>query len=240
MKKLFFVIACLALPVFAEETTPPPPPLLENNADLSVLLTSGNTEITTVGLGLESTYRPEGWVAKGKVNYLTSKDTGSTKAESFSAELRGDRKLSDPLALFISGTYLKNRFTGFEDRMGALLGLSYAVYKDAEHTLTAETGPGVLYENRTDTTSQTFVNAQAGLTYAWKFSPTSELGAQISFLDNLKTTADWRLSSGVSLTTILNSIFSLKTGFKLDYLNIPVTGKKNTDTTTTVALVAKF
>lgn len=238
MNKLLLAIVVFPFIALAEEA--PAPPLWENSAELSFLLTSGNTDITTVGLGAASKYRPDPWTVGAKANYLSSRDTGSLKAESFFTEVRGERKITEPLSTFLLGSYLKNRFSGFDSRLGAEGGLSYLLLQQAEHSLTTEAGLGIYKENRVDGTNPSFPTARLGANYKWKFSETSEFETGLSFLDNLQTTSDWRLSNTNSITAIMTSVLSLKASFKVDHLNVPVTGKKKTDTTTTIALVAKF
>jgi len=238
--RLTLITLFLCLPAMAETEVPTPKPEWEGSAEASLLLTSGNTDITTGGLGLSSTYRPDPWTVGAKLNYLSSKDSGTLKAESFSTDVRGERKLTDPLAVFVLFTYLKNRFTGFDDRYGAEAGLSYQLLQQAEHTLSTEAGFGILKENRTDASGDSFATGRLAVDYKWKFSPTADFTTQVAYLDNLKTMKDWRLSNTNSVTAILTNLFSLRVSFKVDYINVPVTGKKKTDTTTTVALVAKF
>lgn len=234
---LFALSLCLSS--FAD-TAPAAPPEWEGSAEASLLLTSGNTELTTGGLGLATTYRPDPWTVGAKLNYLTSKDAGTLKAESFNTEARGERKIVEALSVFVNASYLKNRFTGFEDRIGSEAGLSYLLLQQDTHTLTTEVSAGILKENRVGAASDSFATGKLGVEYKWKFSPTAEFATAFSYLDNLKTMKDWRFSNTSSVTAILTSLFSLKVSFKVDYLNVPVIGKKSTDTTTTVALVAKF
>ncbi len=215
-------------------------PEWERNAELAMLLTSGNSSVSTIGLGLGATYRPDPWTVKGKANYLSSTASGTKSAELFSGELRGERKITDSLSGFLAGSYLKNRFAGFDDRFGAEAGVSYWLLQEEAHTLSSELGLGYLKENRTDLVNQSFLTGRAGLEYKWKLSSSAEFSNLLSFLENLKTTSDWRLSNTASITAVLTEILSLKASFRLDHLNVPVTGKKSIDTTTTVALVAKF
>lgn len=245
MKKLFLVALAYSVVSFAEEAAKPAP-LWDSNAEASVLKTSGNTDVTTIGLNAASTYSPDPWALKGKAGFLTSSTSGTKTAESYEAALRGERKISEPLSVFLSGNYLKNEFTGFADRLGAEAGLSYLLLSREEHSLSSELGVGLLKENLVtglggaSLGSRSFANARLGAEYKWKFSPTAEFTNTISLLENLSTTADWRLSNTAAVTAIMTELLSLKVSFRVDHLNQPVTGKKSTDTATTVALVAKF
>lgn len=236
---VIFLAVLVSARLFAEEAAKPLPEW-ERAAELSLLLTSGNTKVTTVGLSAAATYRPAPWTFKGKTGFITSSNSGTKTAESFDADLRGERSFSESLSGFTALNYLKNTFAGFNNRYGAEAGVAYAIFADGDHSLGSELGFGVINENRTDSVSQTFGSARAGLAYKWKLSETAELANVFSFLDNLSATSDWRLSNVTSVTAVLTDLLSLKVSFKVDHLNVPVTGKLATDTTTTVALLAKF
>lgn len=222
----------------AEEKAPEP--LWATSAELSVLRTSGNTQVRTLGLGIESTYRPKPWIFNGKASALSGANAGVTNAEAYTAELRGERKLSDTWGAFVRAGFLANRFAGFDRRFNGELGASYAFLDTEKHKLTAEVGGGANNEARTDGTNQTFATARLGVEYKWKFSPSAEFGNSFSVLENLQELADWRLVNIASLSATLTELLSLKVSFRIDHLNRPVAGKLATDTATTVALVAKW
>lgn len=243
--KILSVFVLLLTPVVhaaeaLRETAVQPPPRWENNAELSALITSGNTKVTTIGAGAASTFRPGEWTVKGTANYLSSNSSGTQTAEAYNGELRGERKITESLSGFLNGTYLKNRFAGFLRRFGEEGGLSYAMLRTDWHVLTSEVGLGFLQERRTDFTRRDFATGRLGLEYRWKLSETADFSNNLSVLDNFRTTKDWRLSNVAAITAVLTEVLSLKVSYRIDFLNMPVTGKKNTDTATQVALVAKF
>jgi putative salt-induced outer membrane protein len=228
------------------QDTTQPPPLWESTAETSVLVTSGNTDVATIGLAAASAYRPDPWSIKGNAAYLTSRSSGAKTAESYDAALRGERKISQDLSLFLSAAYLKNEFTGFKDRIGSEVGLGYLIYADNWHSISSEIGAGVIRENLisgvsgTALGSRTFINGRAAAEYKWKISETAEFSDTVTLLENLATTQDWRLSNLAAVTAMMTQTVSLKVSFRVDHLNQPVTGKKATDTTTAIALIAKF
>jgi len=245
MKNLYLAIFTLAFVSLAQadeaaSTATAKASEWDSNAELSLLLTSGNTDIRTFGLGLGTIYKPLPWVVSGKAGYLNSSNAGTTTAEAYTIDGRGERKLTDDLGLYVNLGFLKNVFAGFNERYSGELGLSYSLLKAGAHTLSTEAGLGVINESRTDLTKQTFMSARVGAEYKWKFSENADFTNTLSILDNLETTSDWRLVNTSSITAVLTSILSLKASFKVEYLNLPVTGKKKTDTTTSIALVAKF
>lgn len=224
-----------------------PAPLWENSGEASILLTSGNSELTTIGLGAASTYRPDPWAAKGKFNFLTSRSSGIQTAESYELSLRGERKVAQDLSLFLAVLYYKNLFAGFERRLGSELGANYRILEADGHLLSAELAFGIINERLrfstaagTGSDERTFGDGRLGLEYKWKISESAEFSNVLSLLNNFSLADDFRLSDTAALTTVMTEILSLKVSFKVDYLNRPVLGKKSTDTTTSVAFIAKF
>ncbi len=224
----------------APAAAPAAPPLWETSAELTALITSGNSRNTTLGAGARVVHRPIPYSWRAGVNYLTSSNRGVKSAESFDALLRGERQLTVTAAVFAQTNYLTNVILGFNHRFNAEAGGSFNIIQTTDHSFRGELGGGANSENRTDGVSQTFAIARAGLDYVWKLSPTAEAGVNLSFLENLSNTIDWRLANTYSVSAMLNEMFSLKLAFRVDHMNLPVAGNLPTDTTTTASLVAKF
>jgi putative salt-induced outer membrane protein len=228
-------------PLFAApETESTAKPAWNHSAEASLLLTSGNTAVTTLGLGATSEFNAAPWSAKGSGSYLQSSSAGVSVAELFTVDLRGDRAVVESLSSFVQLGILRNVFTGFNSRVSADAGFAYALLSRTEHTLSIEAGLGAITESRTDTGTNTFGTARFSGAYKWKISPTADFESKLSLLDNLANISDLRLSSLNSLSLVMTSVLSTKFSFRLDYLNTPVAGKRALDTATTVALVAKF
>lgn len=230
---LFATVSALT---FAEAPTSP----WNNSAEATLLQTGGNTDVFTAGLNLESVYQPEPWRYLAKGGFLLNRDSGSTKAEKYTAQLRGERKIVDNLSGFIDGSFLRNTFGGFNHRYGLDAGVKYALLGGPEHLLGVELGFGGIFENRTDGTGKNFAALSPALEYRWKISPTAEISNVVKTIYDVSQSANWRLNDTLAVTTALTSILSARVSFSVDYVNLPVSGKKKTDTATSFALVAKF
>jgi putative salt-induced outer membrane protein len=242
MLRVLALVGLFSFVGFADEapkSTEPASPWT-STAEASVLLTSGNTQFTTLGGAIESNYKAEPWEAKGKISYLQNSQAGVTKAELFTVDGRADHVVSGNLAAYIQGGFLRNTFAGFNSRTLIDAGLKYSLIKNPAHVLSTELGIGTVAEDRTDIGGNSFAIVKGTIDYTWKISPTTDFGTQLTVLENLKTTNDLRVSSVTSLTLVMTSTLSTKVGFRVDFLNSPVAGKVATDTATTLALVAKF
>jgi len=226
---------------FAQAPPPnEPPPRIEANAQAAFLTTTGNSETSTLGLGGELIARPLPWIYRTKVNFAQSSDHDELKARSTVALLRADRLLSPRLSTYGQYDYLRDIFSGIEDRQTVQGGLAYLLVNAAPHRLTVDGGIGYQHEGRLNADSTNSVIAQSGVMYRWQLSGTSELVEEFRATLPFANTDQWKLDQSVALTAAINSIFSIKVSNIIRFVNEPVPGFESTDTISTVALVMKF
>lgn len=242
---MFLKISALALilsasTVQAQDSTAPEKKPYEGTAEVSSLITNGNTKNQTTGVGLDLTYKPDPWLVNAKSKYLTTVSQEVQTQESFEASGRGGRKLSDQFDMYLEHSYLKNRFTGTEKRMVSSAGAGYQWLAGDDHKLRTELALGYTDEERSDLTKLGFMSGVVGLVYKWKISATADLGHETKYLPNFKTSDDWRLTTETALTAAISSMFSSKVAWKYEHVNAPSAGKLKGDTTTTVSILAKF
>lgn len=215
----------------------PPPPLWDLKSEATFLWTTGNTSVTTLGLGLETNYRPDPWAYRLRGAFLTSTNTGTQSAERLDVVGRAERSLTPSIGVYLQSAYFKNRFAGFNDRMGVEVGGLFGLLPPGKQSLGAEVGVGFIRENRTTLPSQDFASGRVGLKYECDLKEDLKFTAGLSFLSNFMNLADWRLNNTEALTMEINKVFALRVAFGLDFLNVPVAAQK-LDTSTTVSLVA--
>ena len=240
------ILAAAALTVFsgtallAEEPPAAPPPVWSGKAEASYVSTSGNTSVQTIGAGLEVDYKKDVWSGLAKGAFVQAKTEGATTARSLAGELRGARSLSPRFELFAQGDYLRNTFSGIDNRYAGLAGAAYSVVKTPSQELKAQAGLGYTKEDRLTGDNRSFASAAAGLLYKLKLTKTSDLSEELLYTRDLKDSQDWRVANTFSVTAAISTVLSLKASHVLNYLHEPVPGFGRTDTVTSLALVAKF
>ena len=110
----------------------------------------------------------------------------------------------------------------------------------APHALVVDAGLGYANEQRVLGNTLSAATFGAGGLYTLKVSGTAELKEDGHFVFSLADGSDWRYVNSLSLTASMTTRLSLKVSNTIRYLNLPVTGFKNTDAVTAIALVAKF
>lgn len=219
---------------------PPPPSLWTGSAELSFLSTSGNTSTSSVGGGLEVDYKPAPWTVIFKAAYLRASTDSVTTAEQFNAALKGIRDLTPRLDVFAGAGYARNRFAGFDSLINGEGGAGYKLLLGPVHTLRGEIGFGYTRENQLVGDNRSYASARAGLGYKWQFSKTAAFTNDLSYSYDLSDSQNWIVADKAAVTAALTTILSLKASYTLLYNHEPVPTFKRTDTTTAVALVAKF
>jgi len=235
------LLACPISGFAGEPPAPPgPPPVWSGKAEASFVSTTGNTDVQTIGAGLEVDYKKDVWNGLAKGAFVQGKTDGVTTARSIAGELRVARNLSPRFELFVQDDYFKNEFAGIDQRISGEGGAAYSVVKTPAQELKLQAGVGYTRENRAVGEDKKFASGQAGLLYKVKLSATTDLSEELSYVESFKDSSDWRLANTFSVSVAINKIFSLKASHNLAYLNEPVPGFGKTDTITSVALVAKF
>ena len=238
---LAFVVAA---PLPAQEpppaAPPPPPPLWSGKGELSFVSTSGNSDTQTLGAGLEVAYQPLPWSFAFKGAFIRNESDGEEKANSFAAMLRGGRAFSPRFEACARADYLKDRVAGIESRWSGEGGIAYALFPAPPHKLKFEGAVGYVTERRVNAPDHDFPSARVGAIYEWRISKSAVYAEELSFIDDLDRTSDWRIVNTGSLTADVSSVLALKLSFGILYSNEPVPGFKKRDTTTSAAVVAKF
>ena len=219
---------------------PPPPPRQEGTAEFAFVGTSGNASTSAFSLSGEHVVRPPKWMIRNKALFIRNSSEGDLTAESFLYMLRGERAINARLSGFGEYAYFRDRFAGVDSRNSVAGGLMIKLVSTAAHALSVDGSLGYLNEQRLagdDVSSATY---GFGSLYKWTISPTATLDEEARFVGTFDIAEDWRFVNAVSVTAKLTQVLSLKVSNLVRYSNFPPVGFKSTDTTTSVALVAKF
>ena len=232
---------------------PPPPPVWFGNAELAFLSTSGNTDTTSIGGGLEVNYNPKPWLFTLKGAALHAATDGVTTAENFTASMQASRDLTDHLDVFARAGWLRNRFSGINNIYNFDGGAGFKLLKSDTQFLRLEGGFG--YTTEQDIVVgliapyRNYANVRAGLGYKWQITKTASFSNDFSYLLDLSDSKNWFITDKAAIAVSISKIFALQASWTLLYRNeppvkdastLPLTRYDKTDTATAVGLVAKF
>jgi putative salt-induced outer membrane protein YdiY len=241
---LLCLLACPPLPAFAQAPAaaapPPPPPKREGTAEFAFVGTTGNASTQTIGLNGELIVRPEQWVITNKASFIRNESDSQLTAQSFGYLFRAARTFSPRLSAFGEYGYFRDEFAGVLNRNSLVGGMSYKVVDLPRHLFFTDAGLGYMNETRLGGDDVSSATWSLGAGYKWKISETAEFTDDLRMTGLLADGADWRVLQMAAVTARLTQLFSLKVSNTIRYTHAPVPGFKNTDTNTSVALVAKF
>lgn len=238
----------LALPVHAQDAA-------ENGwsgeGSLSAGVTTGNTETTDLGLGVDVARVMDVWT----IGLQASADYGETDgAETKNRVFLGtnlDRQINDRLFGFGQLSYERDEFSGFESRAFIGAGLGYEVLNGDVTQWTVRGGPGLKIDEIEAVLDTTTVPATviSEATTEESLGATAQSNFAHQFNDNVAFTNDTsvlyaetstQVGNIAALTATLTDTLSARVSFEVRHDTDPVQGFESTDTISRVSLVYGF
>lgn len=238
----------LALPAHAQDAADNG---WSGEGSLSAGVTTGNTETTDLGLGVDVARVMDVWT----IGLKASADYGETDgAETKNRVFLGtnlDRQINDRLFGFGQLSYERDEFSGFESRAFIGGGLGYEVLNGDVTQWTVRGGPGLKIDEieavlDTTTIPATVVTAA---TTEESFGATAQSNFAHQFNDNVAFTNDstvlyaetsTQIGNIAALTATLTDTLSARVSFEVRHDTDPVDGFESTDTISRVSLVYGF
>lgn len=218
---------------------------------LSAGVSTGNTETTDLGLGVDAN-RDWGVWALG-LNAVA--DFGETEGvETKNRIFLGtnlDRQINDKLFGFGQLSYEKDEFSGFASRTFIGGGLGYEIYNSDTLGWTVRGGPGFKIDEIEASIDATAVppNVLTPATTEESIGAVAESNYRYAFNENVGLTNDTKvlyaqestqLSNVIALTATLTDTLSARVSFEARHDTNPPLGFEDTDTISRVSLVYGF
>lgn len=228
---------------------------LSNESEVSLIQTGGNTNVETYNAKTLTKYEMEKSVFELSGHYTvaffeTTDDDGDTvKAESArNWDMKGkyERVISSRFNGFTALQYEGDEFSGFKQRENFDLGGKYLITKTDKKTTSAELGARYTIEktlNRDENGDDVFnfSKARIYIEHAQTVSKALSFKLWIEYLPNFTRGEDYLVNYEPSVSFLFNSMFSLKTAYKVVYDNQPnIEGNERSDTIFTTSLLARF
>ena len=218
---------------------------------LSAGVTTGNTETTDIGLGVDATRTMNLW----KIGLQATADYGETDGEETKNRIflgtNLDRQINDRLFGFGQLTYEQDEFSGFDSRAFIGGGLGYEILAGEATQWTVRGGPGLKFDEvqavlDTSTTPATVVTPA---TTEESFGATAASNYAHQFNENVAFTNDTtvvyaetstQIGNIAAITASLTNTLSARISFEVRHDTDPVEGFEDTDTISRVSLVYGF
>lgn len=106
----------------------------EGEAELGVLITSGNTEETNINGRLGLLHEIEEWRNTGEFRSAYSETDDVTTSEKYQASLQSDYKFEGSQYLFLRGSYEDDRFSGYDFQSSLTTGYGNRLWQRGERS----------------------------------------------------------------------------------------------------------
>jgi putative salt-induced outer membrane protein len=238
---------------------------LVTHTEFGYIETNGNTKTKTFNL---DTNAKKAWDKhEGKVEFdgQYAQDSGNETKNKYIVELNYDYAFTDRFAFDYLVGYKVDKFSSFDYQFYTGPGARYKAIVSEVDKLTVEgnilyaqdkysdinydaTGVAIEYPNPDNIaiastvygTTKNYASYRFKGVYNHKFSKTVKFNQELSLRGALDNTKNYFAYSKSSLNSKISDIFSAGVSYKVDYVNQPSTGKKNTDTTLTLNLIMDY
>lgn len=242
------VIALLvSAPVLAD---PPPPPdgVWTGQGQGGLLISSGNSQSTSVNAKLDLAETNGPWKNIAFLGGFYGKNSGITSGERIEGRYELDHTISDRLFWFGNVNAIRDLFSGFDYQATLATGVGYKIIDNADTKLAGRVGIGYqrletqsltkdasgAVVQRVNGPSQGDLVGTAGLNYEQKLSASTKL------IDKLLVTSgslNTSVANDLGLQVSMSDALALSVGYGIHYNTDPAAGVKKLDQVTTVNVV---
>lgn len=228
----------------AEEVPTPAKSPYSNESQAAVVRTTGNSDTQSYSLKQLSSYVHEKDTYKATGSYLKTSAGGTETALKWDGGLRYERLLSAKWSAYIGESVESDKFAGYMQKYNSDIGAKYQISKTEKFETLAELGYRYVHQNNLGGTQTHYNSIRSYLEALYKINVTNSAKVWVEYLPNLDNSDDYQANAEASLSSAINTTFSLKVAYLVKYDNVPagaaLSAGKYTDTTLTTALVAKF
>jgi putative salt-induced outer membrane protein len=216
-------------------------PAWTGDLGLAYVATSGNSDSSSLGLGLKMERVPDPWGLSFEAKFDRAESDDELTAERYFAGIKGLRTLNERWSLFAGLSAEKDEFAGYELLALLEFGATYKALMGPKHLLDFDIGVTYTDESRVEPEPDVdYLGALLGLSYEWKISDNASFTERLIYYPNFDESNDWRLSSDTGVQAALSERLALKLSYEVRYRNRPIGDNDDTDTATKVSVVLKL
>lgn len=241
MRKSLFILALCSATTMANEVP------FTLDGELGFITTTGNTETTSLAIGVNSKHETIDWSNEYKFSGLYKQDTvendgveeTNTTAQKLFISAQANYKLANEnRRIFGFGSFEDDRFSSYEYQATIAAGWNEKFWDDKQSSLNASVGPGYTLAKlaATDEDRNSMV-LRVALDYSYSLSENARLTQKFASEYgefNTKSKSETAVAA-----TLMNDI-KMKVSLKLDHNTDVAAGRSKLDSETAVTLVYTF
>lgn len=229
-------------------------------SELGAIVTSGNTETTTLKGGIKVLHNLENWNNEYKLDGIYKEDEIENEQgvketqrtnEKYSISAQGNYKLNEKHShLFIYGSHVSDYFGAYRNESVISAGYGLRLIDRSDMWLNAEIGPGYKYFQYPDDSTEVDDNgnslageregeaiALGKVDYNWQISDSARF-TQLVSVEYGDTNTKTRSESAILAK--INGSLQMKVAYNITHNSDVADDKENTDTETSLTLVYSF
>jgi putative salt-induced outer membrane protein len=229
-----FLVSVLSISAFAAEP-------FAGEAEAGAIVVSGNSESENYNAKTKLVLTQDKNIYTAFGRYLQATANGVESSLQWEAGARYERELTDYISVYLGYKSESDIYNGYVQRDSSDIGGKYYFIKSDTQNWIAELG--YRYSKTNPTGGGDVANDSFGRLFSeYNQSIDKALSFKywVEYLPNLTDHDAYLANTEASLNVMLNSVFSMKFAYLLQYQNVPPTDGKYTTSTTTMNLVAKF
>jgi putative salt-induced outer membrane protein len=237
----FIIVALLSVLVSLLSTFAFAAEPFAGEAEAGAIVVSGNSESENYNGKAKLVFTEDKNIYTGFGRYLQATANGVESSLQWDAGARYERELSEHISAYLGYKAESDIYNGYVQRDSADIGGKYYFIKSDAQNWFAELGYRYSKTNPAgggDVTYDSF--GRLFSEYNQSIDKTLSFKYWVEYLPNLTDHDAYLANTEASLNVMLNSVFSMKFAYLLQYQNVPPTDGKYTTSTTTMNLVAKF
>ena len=241
MKKIILSTVAAAAFVVAAQAADKDANTFVTHTEMGYIQTDGNTQTKTFDLdaNAKKTWDKHQLSLKLDAQYGSADNKENKKKYLFEANY--DYAFTSRFAFNYLAGYKSDIYSGYTYQIYTGPGAKYQAIKTAAHDLSLTAN--LLYNKDKfypveNTNSYAGYRAQA--LYAYDIKKDLKFTQELDIRGDFKDSTNYFANSKTALTTKISDIFSAGVSYKIAYVNLPVAGKENKDTTLTANLIMDY
>jgi len=218
----------------------PPPVKWSGNVSIGLNSQSGNTERTSISIGVEASRKTEIDRANFRFLYNYAEDSGKVSARNAFGTLSYDYLFSERFYGYMALEMLSDRFRDLSLRTTVGPGVGYQVWDYPGRSLSLELGAAYVNENHVVGTDDSWISARAAANFSWRVIDAITFKDYLELYDRVDKSSKFTMRNEASVTTGLTTSWAMKVSNIIEYDGMPAPGIKKADVFWIVALQYGF
>jgi len=206
-------------------------------AELGLVLTTGNTETQSINAKTKVINERAAWRHTFAATVLNTADDVRTTSEKYFLSGQSDYKFSEFEYFFGIVTYEDDRFSGYDYQVSEVLGYGRRIIHEPSLTLDLEGGPGARQSKTTNGDSDNELIVRLAGNLEWKISDSADFSEQLS----TEIGEDKTITKSITaLKAQIVGSLAMKVSLTIKHTSEVPMGNKKTDSETALTLVYSF